>query len=50
LAVFLLHANKTLGADRLIDELRRERSPATAAKTGQVYVSTRASALFPSQG
>ena len=37
--MFLLHANETLGTDRLIDELWGERPPASAAKTVQVYVS-----------
>jgi WD40 repeat protein/DNA-binding SARP family transcriptional activator len=39
LALLLLHANETLSADRLIDELWGERPPATAAKTLQVHVS-----------
>jgi DNA-binding SARP family transcriptional activator len=39
LAVFLLHANETLGTDRLIDELWGERPPAKAAKTVQMQVS-----------
>ena len=45
LAVFLLHANETLGTDRLIDELWGERAPATAAKTVQVYISRLRKAL-----
>src|SRR5918998_1707189 len=39
LALLLLHANETVGADRLIDELWGEQPPATAAKTLQVHVS-----------
>ena len=39
LAVLLLHANETLSADRLIDELWGEQPPPTAAKTVQVYIS-----------
>src|SRR4051794_6408187 len=39
LAVLLLHANETLSADRVIDELWGERPPATAAKALQVHVS-----------
>jgi DNA-binding SARP family transcriptional activator len=45
LAVFLLHANETLSADRLIDELWGERPPATALKTVRVYVSRLRQAL-----
>jgi DNA-binding SARP family transcriptional activator len=45
LAVFLLHANETLGTDRLVDELWGERAPATAAKTVQVYISRLRKAL-----
>ncbi|MDP8910031.1 MAG: AfsR/SARP family transcriptional regulator, partial [Chloroflexota bacterium] len=39
LAVLLLHANETLSADRLIDELWGDQPPATASKTVQVHVS-----------
>ena len=39
LAVLLLHANETLSADRLIEELWGDRPPATASKTVQVHVS-----------
>jgi WD40 repeat protein/DNA-binding SARP family transcriptional activator len=39
LALLLLHANETLSADQLIDELWGERPPATAAKTVQVHIS-----------
>ncbi|MBE2319568.1 AAA family ATPase [Solirubrobacter sp. CPCC 204708] len=39
LAVLLLHANETLSADRLIDELWGDAPPPTAAKTVQVYIS-----------
>jgi eukaryotic-like serine/threonine-protein kinase len=49
LAVFLLHANETLGTDRLIDELWGERAPATAAKTVQVYISRLRKALAGAQ-
>jgi DNA-binding SARP family transcriptional activator len=45
LAVFLLHANETLGTERLVDELWGERPPATAAKTVQVQVSRLRKAL-----
>jgi DNA-binding SARP family transcriptional activator len=50
LAVFLLHANETLSADRLIDELWGERPPPTAAKTLQVYVSRLRRALVGGEG
>ena len=39
LGLLLFHANETLTADRLIDELWGERPPATAAKTVQAHVS-----------
>jgi predicted ATPase/DNA-binding SARP family transcriptional activator len=39
LALFLLHANETLGTDRLIDELWGERLPSRAAKTVQMHIS-----------
>ena len=39
LAVLLLHVNKPLTTERLIDELWGESPPATAAKTVQVHVS-----------
>jgi DNA-binding SARP family transcriptional activator len=45
LTVLVLHANETLGLDRLIDELWGERPPATAAKTVQVHVSRLRKAL-----
>ena len=45
LAVLLLHANETLSADRVIDELWGERPPATAAKALQVHVSNLRKAL-----
>ena len=45
LAVLLLHANETLSTDRLIEELWRERPPATAAKTVQVHISRLRKAL-----
>lgn len=50
LAVLLLHANETLGADRIIDELWGSRPPATAAKTVQVYISRLRKALGPDGG
>ena len=45
LAILLLHAGEVVSSDRLIDELWRERPPATAAKTVQVYVSKLRNAL-----
>jgi DNA-binding SARP family transcriptional activator len=45
LAIFLLHANEVLAADRLIDELWGESPPATARKALQVYVSRLRKAL-----
>jgi DNA-binding SARP family transcriptional activator len=45
LAVLLLHANETLSADQLLDELWGERPPASAAKTVQVHVSRLRKAL-----
>jgi DNA-binding SARP family transcriptional activator len=45
LGLLLLHANETLSADRLIDELWGEDPPATAAKTVQVHVSRLRKAL-----
>jgi predicted ATPase/DNA-binding SARP family transcriptional activator len=39
LALLLLHANETVGSERLIDELWGEGPPATAAKTLQAHVS-----------
>jgi DNA-binding SARP family transcriptional activator len=39
LALLLLHANEVVSAERLIDELRGERPPPTAAKSRHVYVS-----------
>ena len=45
LALLLLHANETLSADRLIDELWGEFPPATAAKTLQVHISRLRKAL-----
>jgi DNA-binding SARP family transcriptional activator len=39
LALLLLHANETLGTDRLIDELWGERPPTAAAKAVQVHIS-----------
>lgn len=39
LAILLLHRHEVLSVDRLVDELWGERSPDTATKTVQVYVS-----------
>ena len=39
LAVLLLHANETLGSERLVHELWGESPPATAVKTVQVQIS-----------
>ena len=39
LAVLVLHFGETVSVDRLVDELWGERTPASAAKTVQVYVS-----------
>jgi DNA-binding SARP family transcriptional activator/tetratricopeptide (TPR) repeat protein len=50
LALLLLHANETLGVDRLIDELWGECPPATAAKTVRVYVSRLRKALRGGNG
>jgi DNA-binding SARP family transcriptional activator len=45
LALLLLHANETLGTDRMIDELWGEHPPAAAAKTLQVHISRLRKAL-----
>jgi predicted ATPase/DNA-binding SARP family transcriptional activator len=45
LAVLLLHAGEVISSERLIDEVWRERAPATAVKTVQVYVSNLRKAL-----
>jgi class 3 adenylate cyclase/DNA-binding winged helix-turn-helix (wHTH) protein len=45
LALLLLHANETLGSDRMIDELWGEHAPAAAAKTLQVHISRLRKAL-----
>ena len=45
LALLVLHANQTLSAERLIEELWGEHPPATAAKTLQVHVSRLRKAL-----
>ena len=50
LALLVLHANETLSAERLIDELWGERPPATAAKTLQAHVSRLRKALGASDG
>src|SRR5215203_7270574 len=39
LALLLLHANRVLSRDRLIDELWGDEAPATAVQSLQVYVS-----------
>src|ERR1700741_2038003 len=48
LAVLVIHANETLGTQRLIDELWEERPPASATKTLQVYISRLRKVLGPS--
>ena len=50
LAVLLLHANETLTAERLIDELWGEHPPPTAAKAVQVHVSRLRKALAATNG
>jgi DNA-binding SARP family transcriptional activator len=50
LGLLLLHANETLSADRLIDELWGEHPPATAAKTVQVHISRLRKALAAGAG
>jgi len=50
LAVFLLHANKPLTTDRLIDELWGERAPPTAAKAVHVHISRLRKALTANNG
>ena len=45
LAVLVIHANETLSAERLIDELWGERPPVSAAKTLQVHISRLRKAL-----
>ena len=45
LAILLVQANEVVSTARLIDELWAERSPASAAKTVQVYVSNLRKAL-----
>jgi DNA-binding SARP family transcriptional activator/WD40 repeat protein len=50
LAVLLLHANRTLSTDRLVDELWGERPPATPAKAVQVHVSRLRKALANGAG
>ena len=45
LAILALHVNEVVSADRLIDDLWGAESPATAAKTLQVYVSRLRKAL-----
>jgi DNA-binding SARP family transcriptional activator/tetratricopeptide (TPR) repeat protein len=47
LALLLLNANEVVSRDLLIDELRGERPPETAAKLVQVYVSRLRKALEP---
>jgi DNA-binding SARP family transcriptional activator len=50
LALLVLHANETLSADRLIDELWGERPPASSAKTVQVHISRLRKALAGREG
>jgi WD40 repeat protein/DNA-binding SARP family transcriptional activator len=50
LALLLVHANETLSADQLIEELRGETPPATANKTLQVHVSRLRKALADGNG
>jgi class 3 adenylate cyclase/tetratricopeptide (TPR) repeat protein/DNA-binding winged helix-turn-helix (wHTH) protein len=50
LALLLLHANETLGTDRMIDELWGEQPPAAAAKTLQVHISRLRKALGDGPG
>ena len=50
LALLLLHANETLNADRMVDELWGERPPATAAKTLQAHISRLRKALSAASG
>jgi DNA-binding SARP family transcriptional activator/WD40 repeat protein len=50
LALLLLHANKTLSTDRLIDELWGEHPPTTATKTLQVHISHLRKTLAPKAG
>jgi DNA-binding SARP family transcriptional activator len=45
LALLLLHANETLGTDRMIDELWGEQPASAAAKTLQVHISRLRKAL-----
>jgi DNA-binding SARP family transcriptional activator len=45
LALLLIHANETVSAERLIDELWGERPPQTAAKALQVHISRLRKAL-----
>ena len=50
LALLLLHANETLTADRLIDELWGERPPAAPGKTLQMHISRLRKALGGEDG
>jgi DNA-binding SARP family transcriptional activator len=50
LALLLLHANETLTADRLIDELWGESPPAAASKTLQMHISRLRKALGSEDG
>src|SRR3954453_13420469 len=50
LALLLLHANETLSADRVIDQLWGERPPATAGKALQVHISNLRKALGGGDG
>jgi DNA-binding SARP family transcriptional activator len=50
LALLLLHANETLTADRIIDELWGERPPSAAGKTLQMHISRLRKALGGEDG
>src|SRR5262249_26724160 len=47
LTILLLHANRVVSTDRLIDDLWGSEPPGTAANTIQVYVSQLRKALCP---
>jgi DNA-binding SARP family transcriptional activator len=50
LAVLILHANRVVSSDRLIDEIWGEEPPKTAATTLRVFVSELRKILEPSRG
>jgi predicted ATPase/class 3 adenylate cyclase/DNA-binding winged helix-turn-helix (wHTH) protein len=50
LALLLLHANETVGTDRMIDELWGEKPPTAAAKSLQVHISRLRKALGDGPG